>query len=95
VNNSVRGRAWINSNRSLAISNPIRSVAKTHPSRSLAMSNLSKPLAMFKAHQQAEAGGESTVSIHGENGINDGHLGVRASALFANAAADLRCAETQ
>ena len=48
-----------------------------------------------QAHQQAEAGGESTVSIHGENGINDGHLGMRASALFANAAADLRCAETQ
>ena len=30
-----------------------------------------------------------------ENSINDSHLGVRAPALGANAAADLRCAETQ
>ena len=52
-------------------------------------------LEQVHANRQAEAGGGSTVSILGINIINDSHLGVRAPALFANAAADLRCAETQ
>jgi len=76
--------------------NAIRSGAKSNLIQSVARNNLSRFLAITKGTPAGRSWWrEAQYQFLRENSINESHLRVRAPALGANAAADLRCAETQ
>ena len=80
--------------RSLAMRNFNESLVLRNSSMSEAMRNSSWSSVKGKGSQQTSWWWKHSINSR-DKGINDSHLGVRAPALFANAAADLRCAETQ